>query len=372
MRFVTSSGFMPPRAAVASQFFFMTPRPRSSCSWPISMMVTGMPALANDIEMPPPMVPAPMMATLLDLARLGVGGNAGHLRGLALGEERVALRLRLIAGHQLDELLALEGNAFLERALQRLLDALGAGERRDQAAVALVGGSRSLGEDLRIGLGGGELGVVVAHALQRAFLGQHLLGESHAGIRRIALEQVVDEADLHALVALDRIAGDDHLHGLGRPDHARQPLGAAGARQQAELHLGQAEVGVLGRDAEMAAQRGLETAAERIAVDRRDDRPRRVFQRVENFMQARRLRRLAELADVGAGDEAAAGAGQHDGLDAGVVLGLGELFLQADANRVAQRIDRRIVDGEDENSVTIFGFYGFTHASLPDCFALRN
>ena len=211
-----------------------------------------------------------MMATLLDLARLGVGGNAGDLRRLALGEERVALRLRLVAVHQLDELLALERNAFLERALQRLLDALGAGERRDQAAVALVGGSRSLGEDLRIGLRGGELGVVVAHALQRAVFGEHLLRKRLAGLRRIAFEQVVDEADLQALVALDRIAGDDHLHGLGRTDHARQALRAAGARQQAELHFRQAEVGVLGGDAEMAAQRGFETAAERIAVDRRD------------------------------------------------------------------------------------------------------
>ncbi len=121
-----------------------------------------------------------------------------------------------------------------------------------------------------------------------------------AGLRRIAFEQLVDQADLQALVALDRLAGDDHLHGLRRTDHARQPLRAAGARQQAELHFGQAEVGVLGGDAEVAAQRGFETAAERIAVDRGNDGARRVLQQIENFMQARRLRRLAELADVGA------------------------------------------------------------------------
>ena len=39
--------------------------PRLSCSSPVSIKVTGMPALANDIAMPPPIVPAPMMATRL-------------------------------------------------------------------------------------------------------------------------------------------------------------------------------------------------------------------------------------------------------------------------------------------------------------------
>jgi hypothetical protein len=37
--------------------------PRLSCSSPVSISVTGIPALANDIAIPPPIVPAPIMAT---------------------------------------------------------------------------------------------------------------------------------------------------------------------------------------------------------------------------------------------------------------------------------------------------------------------
>ena len=63
MRFAGASAGMPPRAAVASQFFCITPMPRLSASSLVSISVTGMPALAKDIAMPPPMVPAPSTAT---------------------------------------------------------------------------------------------------------------------------------------------------------------------------------------------------------------------------------------------------------------------------------------------------------------------
>src|SRR5229473_7578675 len=39
----------------------------------------------------------------LDLARLCPLGNAGHLGRLALGEEGVTLRLRLVAGYELEK-----------------------------------------------------------------------------------------------------------------------------------------------------------------------------------------------------------------------------------------------------------------------------
>ncbi len=53
--------------------------PRSSASCFISSMVTGMPAFRKFIEMPPPMVPAPMTATDL-ISRLGVSsGTSGIL-----------------------------------------------------------------------------------------------------------------------------------------------------------------------------------------------------------------------------------------------------------------------------------------------------
>ena len=51
------------------------------------------------MAMPPPMVPAPITAALA-IGVTGVsGGQIRDLVGLALGEEDMALRLRLVAGH---------------------------------------------------------------------------------------------------------------------------------------------------------------------------------------------------------------------------------------------------------------------------------
>ena len=57
-------------------------------------------------------------------------------------------------------------------------------------------------------------------------------------------------------------------------EHAHRAHDAAGAGQQAELDLGEAEHGlrVVDDDAVVAGQRDLQAAAERGAVDRRHDR----------------------------------------------------------------------------------------------------
>ncbi len=62
-----------------------------------------------------------------------------------------------------------------------------------------------------------------------------------------------------------------------------------------------------------------------VAVNGGNDRLGRIFHRHQHLLQAGRLRRLAELGDIGAGDEGAAAAGQHDRLDAGI----GNRFLHA-------------------------------------------
>ena len=98
-----------------------------------------------------------------------------------------------------------------------------------------------------------------------------------------------------------RVAGDDELQRPFRPDQARQALRAAGARQEAELDLGQADAGAGRGDAVMAAERELEAAAERRAVDRRDDRLADALDRLDDLDQPGRAARLAELRDVGAG-----------------------------------------------------------------------
>ena len=62
------------------------------------------------------------------------------------------------------------------------------------------------------------------------------------------------------------------LSAVSTPSSARQALRAAGAGDQAELHFGQRDLRRAVGDAVMAAERELEAAAQRGAVDRGDDR----------------------------------------------------------------------------------------------------
>ncbi len=84
----------------------------------------------------------------------------------------------------------------------------------------------------------------------------------------------VDELHRLGAIELQLIALEQKLQRVGRRQHARDALRAAGAGEQADLDLGQAEPGaaVVGGDAVMAGERQLETAAHRGAVDRRDPR----------------------------------------------------------------------------------------------------
>ena len=64
-------------------------------------------------------------------------------------------------------------------------------------------------------------------------------------------------------VGLELVALEQKLQRVGRLHHARDALRAAGAGEQADLDLGQAEpgLGVVGGDAVVAGERELEAAA---------------------------------------------------------------------------------------------------------------
>ena len=96
-----------------------------------------------------------------------------------------------------------------------------------------------------------------------------------------------------ASARVEDAAGQDQLLGPRRPDDPRQPLRPAAARGDRQAHLGQAEPGALRGDPEVAAQRQLEAAAERVALDRGDGRHRQLGQLAR--------RRLLELVPLAAG-----------------------------------------------------------------------
>jgi hypothetical protein len=137
----------------------------------------------------------------LDIARLGALGNAGDLGRFALGEERITLRLRLVARHQLEEALALLLQPFIERQVDGGADRVGGGKRRFQPARLLGQGGDRVGEDRAVGLGRRELAVVVAQLAQRPLLGQHLAGKRLAAGGR-AFDDFLDQAVLERLGAL--------------------------------------------------------------------------------------------------------------------------------------------------------------------------
>ena len=160
--------------------------------------------------------------------------------------------------------------------------------------------------------------------------------------------QLVDDAEPVRLLGRDVAAGDDHVERRFRADQPRQALRAAGAGQDADLHLGQTDLGARHRDPVMAGERGFEPAAQRIAMDRGDHRLVALVHHVVVAAAGRRRRRPpAELADIGAGDKAASGADQHHRLDRWVGVALVERRDDALRHARRQRVDRRVVDRDD-------------------------
>ncbi len=100
----------------------------------------------------------------------------------------------------------------------------------------------------------------------------------------------------------------------------------------------------------MAGQRRLETAAERRPVQRGNDDLRRVLDLVQQVRQVGLHGWLAELGNVGAGNERSAGAKDDDGLRS-IILGRAHRLLQTLSHRLGQRIDRWVVDGDHADGI---------------------
>src|SRR5215471_13340254 len=103
----------------------------------------------------------------------------------------------------------------------------------------------------------------------------------------------------------------------------------------------------------MASKRQLEPAAQRGTVQCSDHRLRDRLDRRNHVVEARRLGRLPELGNVGAGKEGAAGTGDNDRLDRAIVAHLAERLGEPRTHFVLEGIDRRIVDGHDRNLAVV-------------------
>ena len=129
-------------------------------------------------------------------------------------------------------------------------------------------------------------------------------GSSHGALaRRIGLHpilgarddlserrDVVDQAHLLRRGGLELVAFEQHLQRVGRRHQPRHALRAAGAGEQADLDLRQADARLVavGDDAVVAGERQLEGAAHADAVDRRGERLAAAFELAEDQRQLAR------------------------------------------------------------------------------------
>ena len=217
--------------------------------------------------MPAPMVPPPMTAAV----RTGFGSTPFSAAGRgAARSAKKTWRSAAASGEARSSRKVSRSKAIavVEVGLGGAADAGECAERRGLAARRLadprLGGlpEARLGRDRR------------AVAQRRGAAGGLPLRRRRrrrAGRRR----RRVDQAELQRLRRLHRLAGGDELDGGRRRHQPRQAHRAAGARDDAEGDLRQADRGRRHGHAEAAGERDLEAAAERGAVDRRDPGLRR-------------------------------------------------------------------------------------------------
>ena len=291
-----------------------------------------------------------------DLFLRRVGGHVRNPRRLALGEEDVDHRRPLLVGYAAQEVRPLGAYALVEVFdLDGPLD----GVERHLAVELAAHPPRQVSfrglEHIGVGAVGVDLVALVANEGIRSALGDRGLGKGDGPSHQIAVDNRVDEAEFERLFSVEGIAGKDRLQCPLDADQPWHALGAAAARQQSDLDLGQTDRRAGCRDPVMARQRDLEAAAEGGAVDGGDN-GLFAFLDVCARLPFRLLVpiRCAEFANVGAGNECAPLARDDDGFHGVVGERRLHVLRQIETYSGAQWIHRRVVDGEQRNAVAHF------------------
>jgi hypothetical protein len=118
---------------------------------------------------------------------------------------------------------------------------------------------------------------------------------------------------------IDQSTAEAHFHGLGLAHRAGQALGAAHARQYAEVDFRLTEFGVVAGQDEVAHQRQFTSTAQGVTVDGGNDRLAAVSHAIAVAEQVvevdLRVGQFGHFLDIGAGREGFFRAGQHDAAD---------------------------------------------------------
>ena len=88
----------------------------------------------------------------------------------------------------------------------------------------------------------------------------------------LRLNNFIHESALQTDCGFDGFADGNHLQGMAQSNETGQPLGSAGTRDQADLHLGLPEVNAFSCHPIMAHHGNFQAAPQTVAVDGRHHR----------------------------------------------------------------------------------------------------
>ena len=172
--------------------------------------------------------------------------------------------------------------------------------------------------------------------------------------RAARVGQPTDDAVLGHPLGADELAGEDDLGGDPRRQQARQANQAATGGEQAAAHLGQAEGRLAGGDDQVAGERHLEAAGQRVPLDRGDQwlRGRRLGEPGEAAAGDQRFLARGEGFEVHPGGEVATRTGE----DADLQRRVGVKFIERRGDSFGDRevesvLDPRPIDGDQQRRV---------------------
>ena len=262
------------------------------------------------------MMPAPSTAAwLISLARLPRPGARRLLHDL-VGHEQPDQRVGLRRHGRLGEVLRLDRERVVAALGRRFLHVPECQHRRRVVRAGLAADHRHRTRERhrlleRVQLERREL--LGALRLPVELAGDRLPDERERGVTELlGRHHGVHHAVLERRVGLLVGARRDPLDGVVHADEARHAHGTAEAREDPELHFGEADRRRGGGHPVVAGQRELEPAAEADAVDRGDRRDRQVLEAAQHAIDFEHAlgdgflaggEHAGELRDVRAHDE---------------------------------------------------------------------
>ena len=174
------------------------------------------------------------------------------------------------------------------------------------------------------------------------------IGDSGGNV--IAVCNLVDQSEFKGQRSRDGIASRDHLERPLNPNQARQALSPARTRQQSKLHLRKSEAGLRIGDTSLAPHGHFQSAAKWRPVQCGHCWFFGGLVGVDDFPQAGLLHGFSEFLDIGTRHERLAAPRDDDCLDGIICCRLVEAAEQAFAHGVCERVDWRVVDGDDAHT----------------------